>query len=550
MRDFAQLFADLDTTNKTNAKLDILKKYFAKASDTDKLWLLALFTGKRPHRQVNTTLLRAWAAELAGVPDWLFEESYHSVGDLAETIALVLPLPTRTEDRSLGEWIEFLQSLGPLDPDQKKANVVEALSGLSAPERFVFIKLMTGGFRIGLSQQLVTRAVAEVTGVDKETVAHRLMGHWQPGEATFGQLILGQPTGDGPAQPLANPSRPYPFCLAHPLEVPKLDELGPPTDWQAEWKWDGIRAQVIVRGGELYIWTRGEELVSDKYPELAALAPAVPAADQGLVIDGELLGWRHGQPLPFAELQKRIGRKSVTKKIMQEVPVALVAYDLLEHAGADWRGRPLAERRAQLERVVAAIGLPGLLTISPSLPFGTWADLAATRAGAREHQAEGLMLKRLASTYQTGRVRGHWWKWKVQPLSVDGVLIYAQRGHGRRATLYTDYTFGVWDGDRLVTFAKAYSGLTDAEIKEVDAFIKKNTLEKFGPVRTVKPELVFEIGFEGIQRSNRHKSGVALRFPRILRWRRDKPADQADTVQGLVALAGENTNVAQDKMTE
>ncbi len=540
MKDFADLFVNLDTTNKTNTKLDILKNYLTKADDGDKLWLLALFTHKRPRRQINTTLLRSWAAEMANIPDWIFEESYHTVGDLAETIALVLPLPSRTEAKTLTEWIAFLQALGPMDEAAKKAQIIWALQGLTTTERFVFIKLMTGGFRIGLSQQLVTRAVAEVCGIDKAIVAHRLMGHWQPGEVTFQQLIMDHPPGlDAPGAGLAQQShrsKPYPFCLAHPLDEAKLEELGDCTAWQAEWKWDGIRAQVIVRQGEIFIWTRGEELVTDKYPELAALARAVPAPAQGLVLDGELLAWQNGQPLPFAELQKRIGRKTITKKILQEVPVVLVAYDLLEYAGADWRSRPLADRRAQLEQLVAALPTPGLVILSPSLIATSWADLARIRALAREQLAEGLMLKKLASTYQTGRVRGHWWKWKVQPLSVDGVLIYAQKGHGRRATLYTDYTFGVWDGDKLVTFAKAYSGLTDAEIKEVDAFVKKNTVEKFGPVRTVAPELVFEIGFEGIQRSNRHKSGVALRFPRILRWRQDKPAAEADTVAQLLAL--------------
>jgi DNA ligase-1 len=525
MKAFAELFTALDTTNKTNAKLDILKKYLAEAPDEDKLWLLALFSGKRPRRQVTTTQLRQWAAEAANIPDWLFEESYHITGDLAETIALILPSPTGTHNQTLSSWIDMLQSLGELDEESKKAKLMEAFKQLSAQERFVFIKLMTGGFRIGISQQLITRAVAEVCQIDKAEVAHRLMGNWEPQQTTFRQLIFAENIEE-------SLSKPYPFCLAHPLDEEKISNLGAPEEWLAEWKWDGIRGQLIVRQGQLFIWTRGEELVTDKYPELSPLA-TIPIS---CVLDGELMAWKNDAPLPFAELQKRIGRKTVSKKMLAEVPVVFVAYDLLEYKGNDMRNRPLAERRQILEQIVTQTAHPAL-QISPTLVFQTWDELAAIRLTAREHTAEGLMLKKLASTYQTGRVRGHWWKWKVQPLSIDGVLIYAQKGHGKRATLYTDYTFGVWDGDRLVTFAKAYSGLTDKEIAQVDAFIKKNTLEKFGPVRTVKPELVFEIGFEGIQASNRHKSGVALRFPRILRWRTDKKPEDANTLADLQALA-------------
>lgn len=525
MKAFAELFAELDTTNKTNAKLDILKKYLAEAPDEDKLWLLALFGGKRPRRQVTTRQLRQWAAEAAGIPGWLFEESYHITGDLAETLSLILPPPVRTHNQTLSQWIDFLQSLGELDEESKKANLMEAFEQLSERERFVFIKLMTGGFRIGISQQLITRAVAEVCQLDKAEVAHRLTGDWHPQQTTFRQLIFGENITQ-------SASKPYPFCLAHPLDEEKIGELGVPDEWLAEWKWDGIRGQLIVRQGQIFIWTRGEELVTDKYPELTPLA-ALPVS---CVLDGELMAWQNNAPLPFAELQKRIGRKTVSKKLLSEVPVVFLAYDLLEYEGSDIRNRPLAERRQLLEQLIAQSAHPAL-RISPTVGFRSWDELATMRRTAREHAAEGLMLKKLSSTYQTGRVRGHWWKWKVQPLSIDGVLIYAQKGHGRRATLYTDYTFGVWDGDKLVTFAKAYSGLTDQEIAQVDAFIKKNTLEKFGPVRTVKPELVFEIGFEGIQPSNRHKSGVALRFPRILRWRTDKKPEDANTLADLQALA-------------
>jgi DNA ligase-1 len=533
MKSFARFLSQLDTTNKTNNRLAMLKDYLQSAPDQDKLWALALFTHKRPRRQINTRLLRNWAAELAGIPDWLFEESYHTTGDLAETISLILPHPEEIEEKSLSEWIAFMNQLAQHDEEGKKAQVIWALSRLSQAERFVFIKIMTGGFRIGISQQLMTRAVAELYQIETSVVAHRLMGQWKADEISFRQLIFGH--DDAGKIPAAwHDSRPYPFCLAHPLNEEKTEEMGFCKEWQAEWKWDGIRAQLIVRNGQLYVWSRGEELVTEKYPELAVLAQA--SACQNCVFDGELLAWQQDTPLPFGELQKRIGRKSIPKKLLQEVPVVFMAYDLLEYQGSDIRRQPLAERRALLSRVLSTVDM-ACLKLSPVVQAESWAELGQYRQQARQHLAEGLMLKKLSAPYASGRTRGIWWKWKVAPLSIDGVLIYAQKGHGRRATLYTDYTFGVWNGDKLLTFAKAYSGLSDAEIAEVDAFIKKNTVEKFGPVRTVKPELVFEIGFEGIQKSARHKSGIALRFPRILRWRRDKPASEADTLQALQALA-------------
>ncbi|MCS6969322.1 MAG: ATP-dependent DNA ligase [Cytophagales bacterium] len=526
MKDFAELFAQLDSTNKTNARLKILKQYLSSAPDEDKLWLIALFCGKRPRRQVTTTQLRQWTAAAAGIPEWLLEESYHVTGDLAETISLLLPPPKQGNHKSLSDWMAFLQSLNLMDEESKKANLMEALDQLSQQERFVFIKLITGGFRVGVSQLLLIRAIAEAFHIHKAEVAQRLMGQWQAESTTFQELLFGK-------QEQKQLSQPYPFCLAYPLEEDKIDQLGPTSDWQAEWKWDGIRAQLIVRQKQLFIWSRGEELVTEKYPELHPLASKLPV---DCVLDGELLAWKENFPLSFAALQKRIGRKTVTKKIVAEIPVVFLAYDLLEYAGIDMRHCSLSERRSQLEHWVDQVAFPAL-KISPILKFESWQELMHIRQQARANGAEGIMLKKLSSSYQTGRVRGHWWKWKAEPLSIEGVLMYAQKGHGRRATLYTDYTFGVWDGNRLVSFAKAYSGLTDEEIKKVDAFIKKNTLEKFGPVRTVKPALVFEIGFEGIQPSQRHKSGVAVRFPRILRWRTDKKPEQANTLADLHALA-------------
>lgn len=523
MKAFAQLFSDLDQTNKTNAKVAILKRYFEDATDQDKLWTLALFTHRRPKRQVNTTLLRQWANEMANIPEWLFQESYDVVGDLAETIALLLPPPVKSNELGLSAWIDRLSALQDQDEEEKKAFIHDAWASMTAEERFVFNKLTTGGFRIGVSQNLMVRAMAEQFGIDKAVLAHRITGNWTPYTTTFQELILDEGERD-------DDSKPYPFYLAHPLEDAP-ESLGSLNEWQVEWKWDGIRGQVIIRNGEVYIWSRGEELVTEKFPELHVLADHLP---HGTVLDGEILPMKDGKPLPFALLQTRIGRKNLTKGILQKAPIYLMVYDLMEFEGQDYREKSMAERRATLEKLITPDNPRALL--SPVVDAKGWEELAVLRESSRQKLAEGFMLKRKSSIYQVGRKRGDWWKWKIDPLNIDGVMIYAQKGHGRRADLYTDYTFGVWQGDVLVPFAKAYSGLTDAEIRKVDKFVKANTLERFGPVRTVKAELVFELAFEGIQESSRHKSGVALRFPRIARWREDKKPKDANTLDELKDL--------------
>ncbi|MEL7250221.1 MAG: ATP-dependent DNA ligase, partial [Bacteroidota bacterium] len=403
--------------------------------------------------------------------------------------------------------------------------VIEAWSELTFVERFIFNKLITGGFRMGVSQKLMVRALSKYTGLEEPVLAHRLMGKWDPATVDFQQLIIEPNEGD-------NISRPYPFFLAYQLEK-ELDEIGTPAEWQAEHKWDGIRGQLIVRKGELFVWSRGEELVTDKFPEYHSLAQILP---DGTVLDGEILPWRDGLPLDFNDLQTRIGRKNVTKKILEKAPVILMAYDLLEWQGEDIRKRPLSERRHLLEKLVADYPNGGILQLSQTVQYESWEALAEERETAREKKSEGIMLKRLDSPYQTGRKRGNWWKWKVDPLTVDAVMIYAQQGHGRRANLFTDFTFAVWDGERLVPFTKAYSGLTDKEFREITRWVKANTIERFGPVRSVKPTHVFEIAFEGIRVSTRHKSGIALRFPRMLRWRRDKPIAEANTLEDLKGM--------------
>jgi len=524
MKHFANLFTSLDQTTKTLVKVQALVDFFEEAEDQDKLWAIAILSHRRPKRTVKTKELRQWAAELGDLPDWLFEESYHVVGDLAETVALVLPESTQLDEKPLHHWIDVLKSLKNKEDIERKAKVVEAWQSLNTTERFIFNKIITGGFRMGVSQKLMTRALSKYTGIDESMLAHRLMGNWSPQEITFAQLVLSEDPGE-------NESRPYPFYLAYALEQ-SLEDLGKPGEWIVERKWDGIRGQIIKRGGEIYVWSRGEELVTDKYPEYEALKNKLP---DGTVLDGEILPYKNGHPLPFNLLQTRIGRKNLSKSILTKAPVIFRVYDVLEFNGDDYREEPLENRKIKLNQLVKEAD-EQVLMLSEEVTFSEWNELHEIREDSRQYASEGLMLKKRDSTYKVGRKKGDWWKWKVDPLTIDAVMLYAQRGHGRRANLYTDYTFAVWDGDQLVPFTKAYSGLTDKEIAEVDRFVKRNTLERFGPVRSVTPELVFEIAFEGINKSSRHKSGVALRFPRMKRWRKDKPKEEANTLEDLQSL--------------
>ena len=524
MKDFSILISRLDQSNKTNDKLAALQTFLSVASAADKVWAIALFTHRRPKRQVSTRQLREWCIELSEIPEWLFEESYHAVGDLAETIALLIPHSHSVDTTNLSDWIYKLMLLKGLSDADKKEMIQDSWTKLSKDECFIFNKILTGGFRIGVSQNLISNALALHLDKDKSYIAHALMGNWDPATITFEQLF----DSDTAAEDV---SKPYPFFLAHPFEK-ETDALGDPEQWQVEWKWDGIRGQLIRRGGETFIWSRGEELVTDKFPELADLGDCLP---DGTALDGEILCFADGSPLPFNLLQTRIGRKTVSKKLLTEAPVSFLTYDLLEFEGKDIRQEPLAERRKKLESLFDQVAHPKF-ELSIPIEEKNWVDYAALREKSRNYFAEGFMLKHKDSSYDVGRKRGSWWKWKIDPLTIDGVMLYAQKGHGRRADLYSDYTFAVWDGDLLVPFAKAYSGLTDAEMQQVDAFVKKNTKERFGPVRTVTPELVFEIAFEGIQNSPRHKSGIALRFPRISRWRKDKPKEEANTLADLKDL--------------
>jgi DNA ligase-1 len=529
MKQFAQLVYTIGTSTKTNEKLQALQDYFATAPEKDMVWVIAIFTGRRPKRIVNSTFLKTLCMEICHIPYWLFEECYHTVGDLGETIALLLPdtEEVSTEEKTLSYYLEHFISILKEPDEVKKAFILDCWNRMDRNEKFVFNKLITGGFRIGVSQTLMVKALAKTKAVSPSVIAHRISGNWDPAITIIDDLLSEQGNS-------TDHSKPYPFYLSYAVEGEPAD-LGDINEWTAEWKWDGIRGQVIKRNNELFVWSRGEELVTEKFPEYNEFGAALP---DGLVLDGEIIcldtsaGDGIVKPLPFAVLQTRIGRKNISKKQLTEAPVGFIAYDILEYEGKDLREEPFIKRRNELQQVIAAVHHPNLL-LSPTLQAGNWQQLHTSRAGSREKGSEGLMLKRNKSPYLSGRKKGDWWKWKIDALTIDAVMIYAQKGHGRRSNLYTDYTFAVKDGDKLVPFAKAYSGLTDKEFAQVDAFVKRNSLEKFGPVRTVKPELVFEIAFEGIAASNRHKSGVALRFPRISRWRRDKKADEINTLDDL-----------------
>ena len=568
MKQFSRLFSELDATTSTNAKVEALQRYFEKAAPSDAAWAVYFLSGGKPRQVVSMGKLALLACEVAAIPAWLFDECYQAVGDLAETIAHILPQGTQSSDVGLAQWVE--QRLLPLR-GMSEAEIATRMRSywdqLDATGRFLLSKLVGGGFRVGVSKLLVQRALAAHAGVDAKRVAQRMMGYTDgktlPTLERFQALIA---QGEAGVADVQDPGQPYPFFLAHQLDAPPevfASMLGPVTDWQVEWKYDGIRGQIVRRQGQTWVWSRGEELVTDRFPELVALAQALP---DGTVLDGEVMVWREDRPAPFSLLQQRIGRKTLTKKVLADAPVTFMAYDILEQGGDDIRALPQRERRARLEALLAGT----VFKISPLETDRSWLEFARRREQSRELGVEGFMLKRLDAAYGTGRTKadGLWWKWKIDPMTIDCVLIYAQAGHGRRASLYTDYTFAVWnrepqghaeaqsvldaigrkepvrvraEGDsteplQLVAFAKAYSGLTDEEFRKVDAIIRKTTLEKFGPVRSVKPSLVFELGFEGINRSPRHKSGIAVRFPRMLRIRSDKPLHEANTLQDLEAL--------------
>ncbi len=527
MKRFTELFLELDATTATSEKTAALVRYFSEADPRDAAWALEALSGNKIIRAISSRRVRPWLSEETDLPAWLISECYSVVGDFSETLSLLLPEPKGDPfDEPLHKVVEErLLPLARLDEDAQKKLITDVWRRMTRDERFVFQKLFSASFRVGVSAKLVARALAEVAGVEPAVMAHRLMGKRQLSAESFRKLLAPEGNDD-------RKGRPYPFFLASPIaEVAgSMDALGDARDWAFEWKWDGIRAQLIKRDGEVALWSRGEELVTNAFPEIVAAGAEL----QGdAVLDGELLAWEDGQPLPFSVLQRRINRKSVEPSLFPDVPVAMLVYDALERDGQDLREHPLDERRAVLEELIP--GDPPLLA-SPRVEINDWDHARELVAGARERGVEGLMVKRRSSPYSVGRTRGDWWKWKVDPLSVDAVMVQAQTGSGKRAGLFTDYTFAVWDGEDLTPVAKAYSGLTNQEIEEVDRWVRASTITRHGPVRVVKPEQVFELHFEGIAASDRHKSGIAVRFPRMARWRRDKKPKDADTLDNMRAL--------------
>jgi DNA ligase-1 len=554
MRDFAALFDEIDATGSTAAKVAAMASSLNGRRDASAAWMLYFLSGQRLKRTLSARSLAQWVAQARRIPEWLFRDSYAAVGDLAETIALLMEADAAHASRStmpdvaLAEWVEDrLASLRNMDEHAQRECVLAWLAQLGRTERFLLVKLLTGSMRVGVSKGLVIKAVARAAGIPETLVAERMMGDWRPSQAFMERLM--SPASDGAA---ASPTAPRPFALASPIEelvgaglasASAIEPaLGAIRNWMLEWKWDGIRAQLVRQpAGVTAIWSRGEEVLTDRFPEILAAAARLPA---GTVLDGELLAWRDGKPLPFAVMQRRIGRTALSPRVLREAPVAMVAFDVLEVGGQDVRQRPLRERRALLEEIIGTASSPERLRVSEIVHVDSWQAAAALRETSRARGVEGMMLKALDQPYIAGRVRGAWWKWKIEPRTFDGVLVYAEPGHGRRAGLLTDYTLAVWDGaapgtGNLVPVAKAYTGLTDAELTEMDAWIRAHSTARFGVVRAVDPLHVFEIAYEGIARSSRHRGGVAVRFPRILRWRKDKPPHEAERLATLLALAGD-----------
>lgn len=532
MKAFVALFNELDRTTSLNEKQAALTHYFQSVPAADGAWTVALLSGRRPKKPMSSREIKDAVLDYLKAPEWMLTESYEAVGDLGETIALLIDTlriePPREDDNvALAVWLEErLPSLKMLDERARRDQLQSWWAGMKARDIFVLQKLIGGGFRVGASETIVIKALAAAAQLPIAVITQRLTGKWVP-NAAFYQALL----ASADDHTLHDPAQPFPFALAYPLDA-EPETLGERSEWGAEWKWDGIRAQIVRRGGDCHIWSRGEELITGAFPEIKQAAMLM--LEEGTVLDGELLVFDGDKPATFGALQKRLGRKKVSPATMAAAPVRFLAYDILEREGEDLRSLPFGERRDALEKVVEQCDLP--LGFSPLVRADDWGGLKAEREEARARGVEGLMLKNLSAPYRSGRRKGDWWKWKVEPYAIDAVLLYAQAGSGRRANLFTDYSFAVWDQGRLVPIAKAYSGLDQQEIAELDKWIRGHTQEKFGPVRSVEPVHVFELGFEGIQESKRHKAGVALRFPRILRWRRDKPANEADDLDSLKAL--------------
>ena len=525
MKNFAELYRKLDEANKTSAKVNALVEYFKSANPEDSIWTVCLLIGRKPKQVIPAGKLKEWSADLSRIPDWLFSESYRAVGDLIETITLLLPKVTGSTNKPLHYWIEeILFPLKNKEESLKKEEMISIWNEMNKKERFVWNKLITGSFKTGVSEKLVVKALSIYSGIEEPVIYSRLVEKWKPTQHSFQQLISNDLKD-------SEFCKPYPFCNAHRLEG-SVELLGNVVDWQAEWQWDGVRAQFIKRESKIFIWSNVEGMLNEKLPELRDLEFILP---DGTVVDAEIIAWKEGRPLPLGELHKRIGRKNVTKKIIRDIPVVIIAFDLLELNGEDLREKPLIFRYKKLSELLNKIS-DIRLKISPRIEADTWEELKEKREESRSRFVQGLLLKRINSPYRVERIKGDWWIWKVDPFLINAVLINAHRGNGEEMNLYKDYTFGIWSGTELIPFTKTLSGLTYEEIKKIDLFVRENTIEKFGPVCTVKPELVFEIAFDEINKSNRHKSGFIVRSPRINRWRHDKMFKEADNLEIIKAL--------------
>jgi DNA ligase-1 len=528
MRGFSELFHDLDGMTKTGDRIDRMSAYFKGADDKDAGWAAWFLAGNRIKGVVRTGELREWVAHRANLPLWLLEESYERVGDLAETISLLVRGNPEAVPMSLSEIVEqILYPLVSADSIERQNILLNIWNQLRPIDLLPFHKLLTGGFRIGVSRGNLCKALAVVADLAPAVISQRISGDWDPRVRAYERIV-----GEERAEDTW--CRPFPFCLASPLqEEPAI--LGNPKDWWAEWKWDGVRCQLLSEEGRGMLWTRGDESACESFPELLEMIPHLP---KGLVLDGEILAWGAEGMRSFNRLQKRLGRKQPGPALLKKEPVQFMAYDLLKFEGKDLRELTFEERRKRLEKLISSLPAGFPIRISPRVTAESWEDLAKCRLESRDRGVEGLMLKRMDSVYSSGRVKGDWYKWKVDPFVADMVVVGAQLGHGKRANLYSDYTLAVLDEKgEFVTVAKAYSGITDEELKEIDRYVRKNITGKFGPVRSVRPGIVFEVAFEGARSSGRHKSGVALRFPRIQSWRRDKEPDEVDSLNNLLGYA-------------
>jgi DNA ligase-1 len=516
---FAELLEALLFTPSRNGKLRLMIRYFQETPDPERGWALAALTGALSFPGAKPAQIRALV--LGRVDAELFAWSYDFVGDLAETVSLIWPeRPGANHVPDLTDIVDALTTA----PRGSVGGLIEAwLDALDATGRWALLKLMTGGMRIGVSARLAKTAVAELGAVRIDQVEEVWHGLRPPYAALFHWLTAGGPQPDTGEQPVF-----VPLMLANPLEPDELTALNP-ADYLAEWKWDGIRVQLSCRGGERRIYTRTGDEVSGAFPDLMAALP------DGVILDGELLVGSFEQVAPFNDLQQRLNRKSVTARMRADYPEFVRLYDALWIEGEDLRKLPLTDRRARLEQWYRARPRPRL-DLSPIIELADWETLSTLRDGARAQGIEGLMLKRRDAPYLAGRPKGPWFKWKRGALTLDCVLMYAQRGHGKRSSFYSDYTFGAWRDTELVPVGKAYSGFTDAELLLLDKWIRAHTTQKYGPVREVERGLVLEIAFDSVHRSTRHKSGLAMRFPRVHRIRWDKPAGEADRVETLAAM--------------